>query len=230
MRTASGSRRRMVASMRNGRTWAAAVMRRLGRPRRADGERGAVLVEAVDRDPDPHDDHARHHRVRRRLPAGRRRRDRRPAPAPVWRRHSRRPTSAVPAPTAATPRRHRAGRGSSALQSVGSRRRRADVRSTTVERRQGTRPAELHRLHVQRRTTRGTRHRRASALVRARYGLARRTSNACARTTTGLDQIGIWVRVTHTAVTHMFGGNKTLTGNTIMRLEPYVGTRTCAAS
>jgi Flp pilus assembly protein TadG len=40
--------------------------------------------------------------------------------------------------------------------------------------------------------------------------------------TAGPNQIGIWVQMTHKAVTHLFGGNKTLTGTTIMRLEPDV--------
>jgi Flp pilus assembly protein TadG len=58
---------------------------------------------------------------------------------------------------------------------------------------------------------------------------------ACASTVnpngggTGPDQIGIWVSMTHTAVTHLFGGDKTLTGQTIMRLEPNVDS-TCGVS
>jgi Flp pilus assembly protein TadG len=43
------------------------------------------------------------------------------------------------------------------------------------------------------------------------------------------DQISIWVQMTHNAVTKLFGGAKTLTGQTTMRLEPTVGTG-CAAS
>jgi Flp pilus assembly protein TadG len=50
----------------------------------------------------------------------------------------------------------------------------------------------------------------------------------CPGTATPIDQIGIYVRTTHTAVTRMFGGNRSLTGTTIMRFEPYVGTKTCA--
>jgi Flp pilus assembly protein TadG len=50
----------------------------------------------------------------------------------------------------------------------------------------------------------------------------------CAGTATPIDQIGIYVRATHTAVTRMFGGSKTLTGTTIMRFEPYVGAASCA--
>jgi plasmid maintenance system antidote protein VapI len=38
------------------------------------------------------------------------------------------------------------------------------------------------------------------------------------------------VKVTHQAVTKMFGGNRSLTATTIMRLEPYVGSGTCAAT
>lgn len=44
------------------------------------------------------------------------------------------------------------------------------------------------------------------------------------------DQIGVYVKVTHKAITRMFGGDKTLTGTTIMRLEPYVGTLACAST
>ena len=44
------------------------------------------------------------------------------------------------------------------------------------------------------------------------------------------DQIGIWIKVNHQAVTKMFGGNRTLTATTIMRLEPYVGALACASS
>jgi hypothetical protein len=45
--------------------------------------------------------------------------------------------------------------------------------------------------------------------------------NACPLAPAGPpDQIAIWVQMTHNAVTHMFGGSKTLTGQTIMRLEP----------
>jgi hypothetical protein len=45
-----------------------------------------------------------------------------------------------------------------------------------------------------------------------------------------IDQIGVWVTVNHTAVTHMFGTGRALTGKTIMRLEPFVGAGSCAAS
>jgi Flp pilus assembly protein TadG len=51
---------------------------------------------------------------------------------------------------------------------------------------------------------------------------------ACPGTATPIDQIGIYVRAVHTAVTRLFGGNKTLTGTTIMRFEPYVGSASCA--
>ena len=44
------------------------------------------------------------------------------------------------------------------------------------------------------------------------------------------DQIGIYIKVNHKAVTSMFGGDRTLTATTIMRLEPYVGTLPCAAA
>jgi Flp pilus assembly protein TadG len=47
---------------------------------------------------------------------------------------------------------------------------------------------------------------------------------------TGPDQIGIWVQMTHKAVTHMFGGSKTLTGQTIMRLEPNPDSANCGTS
>jgi Flp pilus assembly protein TadG len=53
--------------------------------------------------------------------------------------------------------------------------------------------------------------------------------NACAGSAGPPDQIGVYVRATHTAVTRMFGGNRSLSGNTIMRFEPYVGALTCAA-
>jgi Flp pilus assembly protein TadG len=43
------------------------------------------------------------------------------------------------------------------------------------------------------------------------------------------DQIAVRVVMTHTAVTHLFGGNKTLTGTTIMRFEPNV-TSSCGAT
>lgn len=52
--------------------------------------------------------------------------------------------------------------------------------------------------------------------------------NACASGPP--DQIGVYIKVKHTAVTTMFGGDRNLTGNTVMRLEPYVGTQPCAAS
>jgi Flp pilus assembly protein TadG len=52
--------------------------------------------------------------------------------------------------------------------------------------------------------------------------------NACASGPP--DQIGVYIKVKHTAVTKMFGGDRDLTGTTIMRLEPYVGTLACAAS
>jgi Flp pilus assembly protein TadG len=51
---------------------------------------------------------------------------------------------------------------------------------------------------------------------------------ACPGTATPIDQIGVYVRATHTAITRMFGGNRTLTGTTIMRFEPYVGPISCA--
>ncbi len=51
--------------------------------------------------------------------------------------------------------------------------------------------------------------------------------SACAGGT--IDQIGVWVTVNHTAVTHMFGTGRALTGKTIMRFEPNVS-NTCAAS
>jgi hypothetical protein len=54
--------------------------------------------------------------------------------------------------------------------------------------------------------------------------------NACATFPPGPDQIGIYIKVKHTAVTRMFGGDRFLTGTTIMRLEPYVGTLACASS
>lgn len=43
------------------------------------------------------------------------------------------------------------------------------------------------------------------------------------------DQIAVWVQMTHKAVTRLFGGDKTLTGQTIMRFEPDVNSD-CAAS
>jgi hypothetical protein len=46
---------------------------------------------------------------------------------------------------------------------------------------------------------------------------------------TGPDQIGVWVTVNHTAVTHMFGTGRALTGKTVMRLEPNV-TSSCGTS
>lgn len=46
----------------------------------------------------------------------------------------------------------------------------------------------------------------------------------------GPDQIGIWVQMTHKGVTKMFGGDKTLTGTTIMRLEPSPDSSTCGVS
>jgi hypothetical protein len=56
--------------------------------------------------------------------------------------------------------------------------------------------------------------------------------NACATVAAGgpPDQVGVWVKVNHQAVTKMFGGNRALTATTIMRLEPWVGTGTCAAT
>jgi Flp pilus assembly protein TadG len=44
--------------------------------------------------------------------------------------------------------------------------------------------------------------------------------NACAGGT--IDQIGVWIQTKHTAVTHMFGTGRLLTGNTVMRFEPDV--------
>jgi Flp pilus assembly protein TadG len=52
--------------------------------------------------------------------------------------------------------------------------------------------------------------------------------NACASGPP--DQIGVYVKTKHTAITRMFGGDRMLTGTTIMRLEPYVGTLACASS
>ncbi len=52
--------------------------------------------------------------------------------------------------------------------------------------------------------------------------------NACASGPP--DQFGVYVKTKHTAITRLFGGDRTLTGTTIMRLEPYVGTLACAAS
>lgn len=52
--------------------------------------------------------------------------------------------------------------------------------------------------------------------------------NACASGPP--DQIGVYIKVKHTAVTKMFGGDRNLTGTTIMRLEPYVGTLACAST
>jgi hypothetical protein len=51
--------------------------------------------------------------------------------------------------------------------------------------------------------------------------------NACAGGI--IDQIGVWVTINHTAVTHMFGTGRALTGSTIMRFEPNVS-NSCAAS
>jgi Flp pilus assembly protein TadG len=51
--------------------------------------------------------------------------------------------------------------------------------------------------------------------------------SACAGGT--IDQIGVWITINHTAVTHMFGTGRALTGQTIMRLEPNVS-NSCAAS
>ena len=59
-------------------------------------------------------------------------------------------------------------------------------------------------------------------------GWAPNQQNACAGGPP--DQIGVYIKVKHTAVTRMFGGDRTLTGTTIMRLEPYVGTQVCGAS
>jgi hypothetical protein len=53
--------------------------------------------------------------------------------------------------------------------------------------------------------------------------------NACSGSAVPPDQIGIYVRVNHTAVTRMFGGDRSLTGTTIMRFEPFVGAVPCAA-
>jgi Flp pilus assembly protein TadG len=61
-------------------------------------------------------------------------------------------------------------------------------------------------------------------------GWAGTKQNACATSPPGPDQIGIWVKVNHQSVTKMFGGNRSLTATTIMRLEPYVGTLACASS
>ena len=36
------------------------------------------------------------------------------------------------------------------------------------------------------------------------------------------DEVGVWITVNHTAVTHMFGTGRALTGQTVMRLEPSV--------
>jgi Flp pilus assembly protein TadG len=51
--------------------------------------------------------------------------------------------------------------------------------------------------------------------------------NACFNL--ALDQIGVWVTVNHTAVTHMFGTGRALTGQTVMRFEPNPSTD-CAAT
>lgn len=53
------------------------------------------------------------------------------------------------------------------------------------------------------------------------------SQNACPGGT--IDQIAVWVTMTHTAVTHLFGGNKALTGSTTMRFEPDVNSD-CAAT
>jgi hypothetical protein len=55
------------------------------------------------------------------------------------------------------------------------------------------------------------------------------SQNACPGGTIPIDQIAVWVQMNHAAVTHMFGGNKALTGKTIMRFEPDVNSD-CAAT
>jgi hypothetical protein len=68
---------------------------------------------------------------------------------------------------------------------------------------------------------------RSFSTSRLGTGWFQTNQNACAGIAGPPDQIGVYVRAVHSAVTHMFGGNKTLTGNTIMRLEPYVGSLSC---
>jgi hypothetical protein len=56
-------------------------------------------------------------------------------------------------------------------------------------------------------------------------GWSAATQNACAGGPD--DEIGVYIKVNHTAVTRIFGGDRTLTATTIMRLEPFVGSTNC---
>jgi Flp pilus assembly protein TadG len=42
------------------------------------------------------------------------------------------------------------------------------------------------------------------------------------------EQVGVYIKAQHKMVTAFFGGTKTLTANSVMRLEPYVGTGGCS--
>lgn len=46
------------------------------------------------------------------------------------------------------------------------------------------------------------------------------THNACASTSTDPDSFGVWLKAKHDYFTSMFGNSRTLTDNTVMRLEP----------
>ena len=153
--------------------------------------------------------------------------DARPAPAPGWRRRLPKTDFGCTAgPRAPTPALTVAAAVSSALQSFGANApQQLWIYKVGVDGQHARRSRAAPTVSV----TTGTRRRRRSARQHARYRLARHEAERL-RAAGPPDQIGVYVKAKHTAVTRMFGGDRTLTGTTIMRLEPYVGTLACASS
>ena len=221
--------RRMVASMRNGRTWVAAVMRRLGRSRRAD-ERGAVLVEAAIVIPvlmlitlgiieygSAYQQDAAVAAASRsgvRAASALSKSDfgcATPTTCPLS------STDSAATVTAAV---------SSALQAVGSATpQKMYIYDPTTA---GTGPPNFTGCtHCVGYTWVGGSTKAFSTRIAGTPGWFAANQDACAADPP--DQITVWVSMTHQAVTRLFGGSKTLTGSTTMRFEPNV-TSTCGGS
>jgi Flp pilus assembly protein TadG len=215
----------MVASMRNGQTWAEAVRRRLGRSRRERGERGAVLVEAVIVIPilmmitlgiiEYGSAYQQDAAVAAASRAGAR-------VASAYSKHDFGVSTAAADGGILT-----ASAVAAALQSVGS--------------------ATPQKVWIYKVGAAGSGPPNFTGCTYC-VGYAWNTTTKAFNTTElpgsqswpltkqytcvspAPDQIAVWVQMTHTAVTHMFGGAKSLTGQTTMRLEPTVDSSTCATS
>ena len=189
------------------------------RPRRA----GRGAGRGRHRDPDPHDDHARHHRVRRCVPRerGGGRRVPRGRPGGVVAAEDRlrlhRPVLRLRVDRSRRPCRRRCSRS--------VRTRPSSSGSTRSAPRATRRRSRAARSCVGYNWNSST---KAFGGTKLGTGWPAAKQNACASGPP--DQIGVYIKAKHTAVTRMFGGDRTLTGTTIMRLEPYVGTLACASS